>query len=209
MTTPKTDTIQVPAGYRLDAQNRLVPEDQIKDIDLARDSLVNEIMEQAVALAGTVAKFKRRALGEIQAFVQLSSERYGAKIGGTRGNITLTSYDGRYRLVQAIGDSIDFDERLQAAKALIDDCITEWSKDARPELKTIVHDAFAADKKGNLATHKILSLRRIKIDDPRWLKAMEAISDAITITSSKTYIRFYQRDQDGKYQQIPMDPTEL
>lgn len=205
----KNKNTEIPAGFREDAKGRLVPESQVKEIDAARDDLVRELAEQAEAMAGEVARFKSHALGEIQSFVQLSAERYGAHIGGRRGNVHLTSYDGRYRIVQAIGDSLSFDERLQAAKSLIDECLTEWSKDARPELQTIVHDAFAPDKQGNLATHKILGLRRVKIDDPKWVQAMEAISDSITVSSSKTYVRFYRRNDDGKYVQIALDPTEL
>jgi Protein of unknown function (DUF3164). len=38
---------------------------------------------------------------------------------------------------------------------------------------------------------------------------MEAISDAITVSSTKTYVRFYTRAENGQYTQISLDPTEL
>ena len=112
------DTQIIPAGFRQDAQGRLVPINQIKEIDLERDSIVNELLAEAKALAGQVATFKRKALGEVQAFVELSAERYGASLGGKKGNVTLTSYDGRGQLVRALANSVEFDERLLAAKAL-------------------------------------------------------------------------------------------
>lgn len=207
MTTANTQPI--PAGYRRDARDRLVPIEQIKDIDLARDQVVTDVITQVLALANQVAAFKRHALDELDAFVDLSSEQYGVDLGGKRGGVTLTSFDGQYRIIRAISDTIDFDERLKAAEALISECLDEWSRDARAELRTVVQDAFRADSKGKIATHKILSLRRIKIEDPKWGRAMEAISDAINVVSTKTYIRFYRRDSSGKYQQIPLDPTEL
>lgn len=203
------NTETIPNGFRQDAQGRLVPVDQIKEIDLARDEIVSELVGRAKDLAGIIGAFKNTALGEIQAFVELSAEKYDAKLGGRKGNVTLTSYDGRYKIIRALSDGVEFDERLQAAKSLIDECLTEWSEGARPELKTIVHDAFSTDKKGNLATHKILSLRRIKITDTKWIKAMEAISDSLTVTSSKTYVRFYECMETGEYKQISLDPTEL
>lgn len=199
----------IPDGYRQDARGRLVPVEQIKDIDLARDQIVNETIHEAISLAEQVGDFKRKALQEIDAFVDLSAEQYGVELGGRRGGITLTSYDGEYRIVRAISDTLDFDERLKAAEALISQCLDEWSRDARAELRTVVQDAFKADTKGKIATYKILSLRRIKIEDPKWTKAMEAIGDAINIVSSKTYIRFYKRTPDGQYRQITLDPTEL
>jgi len=204
-----TEQPTAPAGFRYNAQGHLIPVDQIKEIDLARDEIVNELLDKAQSIGAQVAAFKKEALESIQAFAELSAERYGARLGGKKGNITLTSFDGRYQLVRSIADRITFDERLQAAKSLIDECLKDWTKDARSEIQTLIHSAFEADKKGNLATHKILGLRTIKIDDPKWLKAMEAISDAITVSSTKTYVRFYVRNDSGQYTQISLDPTEL
>ena len=36
-------------------------------------------------------------------------------------------------------------------------------------------------------------LLRLDIDDPRWKQAMEAIRDAMRVTGSKEYVRFYRR----------------
>lgn len=199
----------IPEGFRVNAQGNLIHESNIKEIDLARDELVHELLSKAIELGKQVAAFKKESLESIQAFSELSAEKYGAKIGGKKGNITLTSFDGRYQLVRSIADRITFDERLQAAKSLIDECLKDWTKDARSEIQTLIHSAFEADKRGNLATHKILGLRTIKIDDPKWLSAMEAISDAITVSSTKTYVRFYERNASGQYIQISLDPTEL
>lgn len=198
-----------PEGFRVNAQGNLIHVSNIKDIDLARDEIVQELITRAIELGKQVASFKKDALESIQAFSELSAEKYGARLGGKKGNITLTSFDGRYQIVRAIADRITFDERLQAAKSLIDECLKDWTKDARSEIQTLIHSAFEADKKGNLATHKILGLRTIKIDDPKWLSAMEAISDAITVNSTKTYVRFYERNDSGQYIQISLDLTEL
>lgn len=206
MTTPNTN---IPEGFRINAQGNLIHESNIKEIDLARDELVIEHITKAMELGKQVAAFKKEVLESIQAFTELSAEKYGAKIGGKKGNITLTSFDGRYQILRCIADNISFDERLQAAKSLIDECFQDWTKDARSELQTLIHSAFETDKKGNLATHKILALRSIKIEDPKWVRAMEAISDAITVSSTKTYVRFYERTDSGQYLQISLDPTEL
>jgi hypothetical protein len=38
---------------------------------------------------------------------------------------------------------------------------------------------------------------------------MEAISDSIQISGTKEYVRFYIRDEQGKYQGIPLDFAAL
>jgi hypothetical protein len=35
-------------------------------------------------------------------------------------------------------DRIAFDERLQAAKSLIDECLADWTENARPEIRAII-----------------------------------------------------------------------
>jgi hypothetical protein len=196
----------IPAGHRRDHMGRLVPEKQIKPIDLARDELVREIVEKAKIQSDLLAKFKRAVFQDIAAFIDLSAEQYGVRLGGQKGNVTLLSFDGRYRLLRAISETITFDERLKAAKALIDQCLNEWSEDAAPELKVIVQDAFRVDQEGNIRVQQVLALRRLNIEDERWLRAMTAIGDAIQVVGSKSYVRVYERvGETQHWVQIPLD----
>jgi hypothetical protein len=197
--------ITIPAGYREDRHGHLQPEVQIKAIDLARDELVREKITAAMLLRERLRNFKLGVFDDIAAFVQLSAEQYGARIGGDKGNVTLLSFDGRYKIIRAIQDTITFDERLQAAKSLIDECLNDWTEGARAELRTLVNNAFRVDQDGNIKTGEVLSLRRLQFDDKRWTQAMAAISDAVTVVGSKTYVRFYERDERGQYQPISLD----
>lgn len=195
----------IPLGYRKDAKGRLVPEAQIPVIDQERDQLVREIVHSAMQVQHFLNDFKAKAMADIAAFIELSAEQYGVKLGGNKGNVQLISFDGRYKVLRAVAENITFDERLQAAKALIDACLVEWSESARSELRAIVQDAFDVDKAGKISTGKILTLRRYKIDDDRWQRAMKAISDAIQVTGTKPYIRVYERDSSGEYRLLNLD----
>lgn len=189
-------------GYMENNQGHLVPKETIPEVDLARNDLVLELMGKAQTIAQALSIFKASSLADIQAFVELSGEKYGAKLGGNKGNVTLFSFDGRYKLVRSTDDFIRFDERLHAAKALIDECLKRWSEGSGVEIRTIVNDAFQVDKAGRINTRKILGLRRIKIEDEDWQQAMTAISDSVQVINSKTYVRFYERQPDGSYQQL-------
>lgn len=199
-----TETI-IPAGHRQDAKGRLVPEAQIKPIDKTRDDLVRELFAKAEVLHKALADFKLAAFADIEAFVDLSAEQYGAKLGGTKGNVQLLSFDGSLRIQRAIAERIVFDERLQGAKALIDECLTEWTADARPEIALLVQDAFRVDAAGNIRTGNVLALKRLAIEDERWQRAMEAIGDAVQVVASVSYIRFHKRDTKGRYVNFSLD----
>lgn len=197
--------ITIPAGHRQDAKGRLVPEAQIKPIDKTRDDLVRELFAKAEVLHKALADFKLAAFADIEAFVDLSAEQYGAKLGGTKGNVQLLSFDGSLRIQRAIAERIVFDERLQGAKALIDECLTEWTADARPEIALLVQDAFRVDAAGNIRTGNVLALKRLAIEDERWQRAMEAIGDAVQVVASVSYIRFHKRDPKGRYVNFSLD----
>jgi hypothetical protein len=194
-----------PEGYMEDGQGRLIPLERVSRMDMTRNDLVIELMKKALNIQALLATFKAGAMADIQAFVELSGEAYGAKLGGNKGNVTLFSYDGRYKLIRSIDDYITFDERLQAAKELIDECLKRWSEGSNLNLRAIVNDAFQVDKTGRINTKRILSLRRIEIDDETWQRAMQAISDSVQVISSKSYIRFYERQPDGSYKQLNLN----
>lgn len=201
-----TDHDPIPAGYRRDAQGRLVPEAMIKPLDLARDQLVLDLVARARQVSDTLVAFRERAFDDIEALVELAHEQYGATLGGVKGNLTLQSFDGRYRVLRATQEAITFDERLQAAKSLIDECLRDWTEGARAEVITLINDAFRVDQSGKIRTGSVLALRRLKIDDERWKRAMDAIGEAVQVVGSKSYVRVYERVGDtDRYEQIPLD----
>lgn len=105
-----------------------------------------------------------------------------------------------------MADNIAFDERLQAAKALIDECLHEWTEGARAEVITLINDAFRVDQAGNIRTGSVLALRRLQIDDERWQRAMQAIGEAVQVVSTKAYVRIQERVGDtDQYRSIPLD----
>ena len=196
---------RIPEGYMENAQGCLVPLANIRPIDLERDALVKELIGGFKDINGGLRLFKRKSFGDIDAFVQLSGERYDVKIGGGKGNVTLVSFDGRYKVVRAYSETLAFDEGLIAAKELIDECLREWCAQSRPELRAVVEQAFKVDKKGRINTAAELGLRRLEIADERWQRAMQAIGDSLQVCDTKGYIRAYERDSSGAYQPISLD----
>lgn len=199
----------VPAGYRQNAKGDLVPENRIKPVDKLRDELVQGLVIKAKELRQLMTEFKLLAMGNIADFVELSGSEYGVNYGGKKGNVTLTSFDGRYQLVRAMGEHRVFDERIQHAKALIDACITRWSGGADTRLMAMVEHAFRVNQQGRIDVNQVLSLRQLDIDDADWKTAMDAIADAVQVTGTSQYLRLYERKPCGRYQQLPLDISAL
>ena len=200
---------RIPEGYRQNANGDLVRIENIKPIDLLRDELVQSIADRAKAMSDNLGAFRAEIMTDVQGFVSQSAERFKAKLGGTKGNISLLSFDGRFKVVVANQDYITFDERLQVAKALIDKCIKKWSDGADAKIMALVNDAFQVDRAGKVSARRVLGLRQLAIDDRDWKRAMDAISESTQVIASKSYLRVYERNESGEYDPISLDVANV
>lgn len=192
------------------SKGHFVPIKMVEEIDLARTELVMELCGKARAQKQALVDFKTASMADVVAFVQLAGEKYGAKLGGLKGNTTLTSYDGRQKVQIAIQEHHSFDERVQAGKTLFDEVISERTADVDDFIKSLLLDAFEVDKEGRLNTGKILQLCSYKVDDPRWEQGKQAIYDSMHVQGSTAYIRFYERDSSkDKWRSISLDLAAL
>jgi hypothetical protein len=193
-------------AYMGDGKGGLTPVDLIKPQHLLEDETVRKIIGFAAALSAQVARFKEHTFDDIGAFEALLAQEYGAGLGGAKGNKTLQSVDGLFKVQVQIADHIDFGPELQIAKGLVDECLNEWSSDARAEIRAIVTRAFNTDKAGQINRSEIFMLLRLEIEDERWLRAMKAIRDSMRVVGSKTYVRCYMRARhDAPWQAITID----
>lgn len=197
----------VPAGYWQHASGALVPVEKIKPIDKDRTKVVTELAEAAKKMNAALVAFKLESMHAVEQFIARSHAEYGVTSGGEKGNVTLTSFEGRYKITRQMQDRLEFDERLQAAKALIDQCINDWAKGSNSNIKALVNSAFQVDREGKISVGRVLGLRKIEIkDDARWSQAMKAIADSMQVSSTKAYIRFYELDtRSGDWVPISLD----
>jgi len=187
----KTLPSTVPAGYWQDTQGNLVK---------LRDQTVRLLFARANDVAELLRIFKEAAMADVASFVQTSMEQYGVKIGGEKGNVTLMTFDGKYKLVRQMQDYIVFGEH----------CVVRWSEGANANIRVLVNDAFQVDKQGNINTGRVLGLRRLNIDDEQWQTAMKAIGDSVQVATTRPYIRFYVRDDaSGRYEALSLDMASV
>jgi hypothetical protein len=198
-----TQATTIPPGYWQNASGNLIPTAKIKEIDKDRHHTVVGLCEQAKTESARLFGFKTSAMHALNEFVDRSLDAYDVKHGGKKGNVTLHSFDGKFKIVRQMQENLVFDERLQAAKLLIDECVKTWSKGSNDNIKVLINDAFQVDREGKISTGRVLRLRSIKIDDEKWLRAMAAIGDSMQVATTKPYIRFYERD-DATWDYFPI-----
>ncbi|NOR63275.1 MAG: DUF3164 family protein [Rhodobacteraceae bacterium] len=199
-----TDATKVPVAvidvggqpHMRDAKGALLPVELVKPEHALEDDVVRAAIYFAKELSAEIGRFRGHTMTDLGVFDALLAEKYGAKKGGAKGNRTYQSYDGCLKITVQVADFIDFGPQLQIAKSLVDECLIEWAAGSRPEIRAVITNAFSTDKEGKINRTEIFRLLRLESgSDPRWSKAMDAIRDAMRITGSKEYLRFYERDK--------------
>jgi len=194
--------------FMLGPKGEYTPPDTIKPTQRLQNDTARSLFDRAKALSAELAAFKAWAFAEVDAYCALMLERYQAKAGGEKGNMTLYAYDGSIKVTVQTADRMAFGPEIQAAKALIDELVLEKSANSDDMLVVLVQDAFRTDKEGQLNRYAILALRRHDFPDPRWKRAMEAIQDSERVLSSARYIRFHERpgcDPEAIFQAVSLN----
>ena len=204
----------IPDGYMKNALGHLVPKSQVREQDLLRDDTARRIAAKWISLHEAMKALKAEAFADVDDHIRIAGDKYGLELGGEKGGVTISSYDGSIKIVRSVADSITFTEEIEAAKALIERCLDRWSKAAETadgaagvqNLRAIAGRAFAKNRQGNLKKNDVLDLLRSEIKDSDWELAQAAIRDSIKVTGTSTYIRVYVRKGDtGQYEAIPLD----
>lgn len=180
-------------NYMADGRGALVPVETIAPADKLEDEVVRKIMSFAVDLSAQIARFRGHTMTDLGEFDALLEQEYQTVKGGRKGNRTYQTFDGLKKITVQVSDFITFGPQLQIAKKILDDLMTEWASDSRPEIRAIITRAFNTDKEGEVSRSDIYTLLRMQIEDERWKQAMRAIRDAMRIVGSKEYVRFYFR----------------
>ena len=161
----------------------------------------------ALGLSDQVSRFKQHTFEDLGAFDAVLQQEYGQSKGGPKGNRTYQSYDGLMKVEVRVADLLDFGPELQVAKAILDECLTEWSSESRPEIRALITKTFNTDKEGTVNRALVFTLLSLDVQgEPRWSRAMDALRDAIRVVGSKTYYRIQTRDVvDAPWRTVTID----
>jgi hypothetical protein len=210
--SPSADGTVVIAGkvYLPNAVGGFDPIEMVKPARKLEDEMVRKVLGHARDLSSQIGRFKGHVYDDLSGLDALLAQEYQVKRGGRKGNRTYTSNDGLGKVQVQMADLIEFGPELQAAKALIDECLVEWTDEGRAEVRAIVLRAFKVEREGQINKAELFGLLRLDITDPRWLRAMQAIHDAIRVIGSKQYFRFYERaDVQGRWKAITIDLAQV
>lgn len=194
-------------GNWIDASGAPVPPKYVDKLDKSRDKLCAMAVDAARKLRAALEDYRAKVDAAIDAHIDLVAEVTGVP-PNEGGNYTLTSFSGDQQVERKQVQYMGFDERLQSAKTLIDQCLTRMTKDSGSDLAMIVHDAFRVNEKGKINVREILAMvrRTKKVKDADWQRARAIILDATRSEGRRAYLQIRVRDAgNGAWTTIRLD----
>ncbi len=192
-------------GRWIDSAGSAIPPKYVKPVDKKRDAMVEKLIKRARKISDQLSAFRALVMTDMEKYLSYIEDHYQVNGRTREGNKQLTNFSNNIKLEVRVGKFMAFDDRLALAKSLIDDCIQRWSAGADDKIMILVNDAFKVDKKGNIDRDRVLSLRKLKIKDREWKKAMDIIAESIVIVGSRTYIKFSVKNDTGAWISVPLD----
>lgn len=180
-------------GNWINRNGRPVPEANVDPIAKRRDAAVHKMVARALELADQMKKVKAEILNEVSEYITELQKINGVKKQDAKGNYQLSDYANLNQVQVAMNNVIEFDERLNVAKTLIDKCLVKWTKRGNQNVRAIINDAFDVDKKGNVNKMRIFGLMALQINDKDWKKAMELIRASMQVSDTRQYLNIRTR----------------
>ena len=198
-------TIKDKDGRWIDSAGCAIPPKYVKPMDKKRDAMVEKLIRRAQKISGQLAAFRALVLEDVEKYLKYIEEHYQVNGRTREGNKQLTNFSNNIKLELRVAKNIEFDEKLALAKTIIDECIRRWSDGANDKIMLLIDEAFKVDKKGNIDRDRVLSLRKLKIRDREWKKAMDIIAESMVIVGSRTYVKFSVKNSAGAWVSVPLD----
>ncbi len=180
--------------------SRIFPEEK------ARERVVHKVFKKVSRTSVVLKKAHEEIWNTVDDYLQKLAEEHGET---WQGNAQIMSFDQTQKIDVKVTKYIGFNEHFQLAEKKILRFIEEVTEGLNGDVVELIRGAFQRDKKGQIDSKKILGLKRLNIKSKIWAEAMELIDKSIYVKSSKRYINFYIRDQDGKWEVVPLNFSAL
>ncbi len=181
-----------------------VPISLVPALDKKKDKVVRQHIKTAEKLAALLLKLKNDAMKDIEAIREAMYADNKVK-EGSKGNMLIQTFDKSLKIEVAIAERIEFSDLINVAQEKINQYLKEKTGNGiDSEIAELINLAFKTTK-GKLDTKRILSLFKLQIKHSLWIEAMELLKKSIETNSSKTYIRFWKKDENGSLKSIVLD----
>ncbi|WGV98842.1 DUF3164 family protein [Vibrio sp. YMD68] len=205
--TKKLKRPEAPEGFVYNADGDLIAMKNIPASELRKDAFVKGLVAQVKEHSNKLKVFKQDIIKAFETFREEMLEQYDTKLHsrGSGENVTAFSFDGKYKITYKTDKLKSLGPEHDAARQLARDYYDSQKNDLPHDVLLAVQDFFVKDA----SVAQTIKFIGMGFQDPLLLKAQEAAKDALLVIGSKCYFNFYERDEEGAYQQVHLNFSKL
>jgi hypothetical protein len=192
-----------------DEQGVTIPFNRINRVEKAKEKYAASIVRNAKAVSADLKALHNMVKKAEEDILELMKKE--GKQTSKKGSYTWYNFDKSVRVEINNNDTVKFDEALLAtAREKLDEFISDNTKGTDDIIRQLINTAFHQGSNG-LDSRKILGLLkfRSKVKDHRFQEALNLISEAQIIDSSKKYYKISIKDGQGQYKYINLQFSNL
>jgi len=209
MTTPrfqkKTDKAWI------DEQGVLMPIGRLTKGEKLAETTAEKLYKQALKVSNSLEKLKAAMIEECRAVMEQVYADNDQDPDKSKGNFTWYNFDRSLKVMTKINERIDFDQTLiELCQNKLNEFLDEAVETKEDFIKQFVTDAFSQSK-GQLDAKKVMSLLkyRSKITNPLFQEALKLLEQSIRHPDSKRYFVLYVRNEEGAYDNIDLNFSNI
>lgn len=191
----------------IDESGMKIPVNRITAVERLMERKATEVCTKAVSINAQLVAFKELIKAASNEVYDRFMEQKGIDPATTKGFFTWYNFDHSVKIEVSIQDRITFDDMtIAAAQETLNAFLGEVVDSKFDFVKDLVRDAFSTSR-GRLDAKKVLGLikYRERINHPKFHDATSLIESAIRRPDSKTYYRIFVRNEEGQYEAIELN----
>lgn len=189
----------------LDKDGREIPSTYLHKIDRDKHAAALRIAKKAQALSQQLEAFKNELIEACDALHQRALDENRVTLReNSKGSYTISTIDKKVKVEVNVSEFGGFGDDISIAHALIKEFMLEKTKGIDAELAQIITGAFET-RGGNLDAKRILALKKLNIQHPKWKQAMDVIDKSYEVRNTKRYPRVWIMDSRGEYKSVKLD----
>lgn len=191
-----------------------IPSNRITKSEKLRERRAEQLLKEANKLNDLLNKFKLNVTEICEEVYKAVLEENNVNPDERKGNFTWYNFDRSIKVEVAINERIEFDDALiAAAKVKFDEFLDSAANAVEEMIRSLIMDAFSTSR-GKLDSKKVLGLirhrSRVPSDKyPNFHEAIDLIERSIRRPESKTYFRIWEKDAEGKYQNVDLNFSSI
>lgn len=194
-----------------DEQGVRIPFSRLHKGEKLAEVTSEKLYKSALKISEQLEKFKAAMIEECKAvMVQVYADNKQDP-ENSKGNFTWYNYDRSLKIVTKINERIDFDQTLiELCQNKLNEFLDLTVETKDDFIKQFVTDAFSQSR-GQLDAKKVMSLLkyRSKIDNPLFQEALGLLEKSIRRPDSKRYFQIYVRNEEGAYENIDLNFSNI